>query len=387
MKDDTIDTKELRDRMMRLWRDTFHDSDEYIHLIFDNYFSPENVAYHCVDGKVVAALLAIPYDFVMEGRHLKSVYLCGLATYPEYRRQGIMRSLMEDICTRFQERGYTLAFLIPASEALIRYYRMAGWSPAIYRVKENYTEIHDFNTEVKGEKDHENVSVTRIEYSSGNVTPIENIKISNLISDFLRKYEMEKNYATLRHDPKTMDIVLQENYISNGEVWIARDKEKKLRGIAFVTLIDSPHPTVEIRLITADGKYIESHILSRIERAHFGIPLLVYRFPEEVDRKVIWQPYYGASDPEAPLAGAVGEAEKIYDVSHNAEVYGMGKILNPHEILKFVGVNPEDLEYSNLVKNPKELQAILFRRQDSKDLIGEVFHIPRLALNMALLLD
>ena len=387
MNDSTLDIREIRDGMMRLWRDTFHDSLEYVNLIFDNYFSPENVAYHCEDGKVVAALIAIPYDFVSKGKHLKSAYLCGLATHPKYRNRGVMRRLMDEMAGRLKERGVTLAFLIPASESLVRYYQIAGWSQAIYRVREHFTEVHDFTSDIEDKKNGENVSVTRIEYSGENDTSVENIKFSNLIADYLRRYETEEEYAVLRHDPKSMEVVLHENHIGGGEVWIARGEGHALKGVAFMMYTESPDPVLEIRYIVADSESIEKRILSTIEKSHKGIPLTVFRFPECVDREVLWQPYYGAEDPKVPLAGVVAEAEKVYDVRHNAEVYGMAMILDPHEILKFAGVDPESPEYSNLVAHPRELQSILFRRPDSSVLIGEVFHLPRIPLNMALLLD
>lgn len=36
---------ELKQKMKGLWVDTFHDSEEYVDLIFDTYFNPELVEY------------------------------------------------------------------------------------------------------------------------------------------------------------------------------------------------------------------------------------------------------------------------------------------------------------------------------------------------------
>ena len=58
-----MDTQDLKDKMMKLWKTTFHDSDEYISLIFDNYFNTEYLEYYEENGKLISALLGVPYFF------------------------------------------------------------------------------------------------------------------------------------------------------------------------------------------------------------------------------------------------------------------------------------------------------------------------------------
>jgi hypothetical protein len=50
---------ELKQKMKGLWVDTFHDSEEYVDLIFDTYFNPELVEYEEQGGEVVSAGSAI----------------------------------------------------------------------------------------------------------------------------------------------------------------------------------------------------------------------------------------------------------------------------------------------------------------------------------------
>ena len=54
---------EIKEGMMRLWKETFHDSEEYVRLVFDAFFNIEMVEYEEIDGNIVAALLAVPYYF------------------------------------------------------------------------------------------------------------------------------------------------------------------------------------------------------------------------------------------------------------------------------------------------------------------------------------
>ena len=57
------DTEILKREMKELWKETFHDSDRYIDLVFDTYFTPENVYYQYDEDILIAALLMVPYDF------------------------------------------------------------------------------------------------------------------------------------------------------------------------------------------------------------------------------------------------------------------------------------------------------------------------------------
>ena len=132
----------VRHLMMELWKDTFHDSDRYIRLVFDAYFSPDNV-YVRMDGeKLIAALLCVSYGFrsvAADGSDtmLRGMYLCGLATRPECRGRGIMSALMKEAEADLADRGYDMTFLIPADSGLRAYYARMGYFNASYRDVEN----------------------------------------------------------------------------------------------------------------------------------------------------------------------------------------------------------------------------------------------------------
>lgn len=207
-----MDKDLLKVQMMKLWKETFHDSDYYISLVFDTYFFPEFVAYRESNGRLLSAMLAIPYNFVYsEGttdiedllsanfccdglvesntidndkglslkhnvvseKHyyscnkdnkreyawnsdnssndilsdvdtndvptLKGLYLCGLATVPEYRGKGLMGDLIEEMNVRAKAMGYSFTCLIPASEGLRKYYSGRGYFTSVYHVMEKYS--------------------------------------------------------------------------------------------------------------------------------------------------------------------------------------------------------------------------------------------------------
>ncbi|MCM1377193.1 MAG: GNAT family N-acetyltransferase [Clostridium sp.] len=147
---------DTRAKMRELWKDTFNDSDEYLSITFDNYYSEDYVATEFKGDRLVASLLSVPYDFVCkvgeryadeEGtiigdggpvplgvkKFYRGLYLCGLDTVPELRGRGIMARLINEIAERGMGMGYDFLFLIPADSRLRNYYRRHGFSDFFYQ--------------------------------------------------------------------------------------------------------------------------------------------------------------------------------------------------------------------------------------------------------------
>ncbi|MDE6668334.1 MAG: GNAT family N-acetyltransferase, partial [Muribaculaceae bacterium] len=135
---------EIKYQIMLLWKKTFHDTDEYINLVFDNYYCLDKIEYHEIEGKIVSALMEIPYKFGWKNHELTGMYLCGLMTDEKYRRQGIMQILLERAIEKAKKEGYAFCFLIPANYGLMKYYSFHGYSNAFYRIINRYTALHDF---------------------------------------------------------------------------------------------------------------------------------------------------------------------------------------------------------------------------------------------------
>lgn len=134
---------DLKRQMMCLWSETFHDTSKYIDIVFDAYFSPDNV-FVCYDGEtLVAALLGVPYEFKItedgEFSRVKGMYLCGLSTRPSYRNQGIMSGLMVEAENAALQQGYDMTFLIPANGHLRQYYGRKGYLDSSFRYREKMT--------------------------------------------------------------------------------------------------------------------------------------------------------------------------------------------------------------------------------------------------------
>ena len=139
---------QLKSKMMQLWSDTFHDSDEYISLVFASYFDDNAVEVELEGDDLRSAMLSVGYEFRPKsgGRTLHGLYLCGLATKPEARGAGLMSTLMQRIEDRAREEGFDFTFLIPADAGLRRFYADRGYADSFWRLPVRFAPGHRFST-------------------------------------------------------------------------------------------------------------------------------------------------------------------------------------------------------------------------------------------------
>lgn len=430
-------TDDIKKNMMKLWKDVFHDSDTYINLIFDHYFNVDLIEYHEENGCIISALLGVPYEFGCGENKLRGLYLCGLATDEEFRNRGIMNNLIERINSRAKDYGFAFTFLIPSSDALINYYSVRGYINAMYRVEDCYTQIHNFEkdyfTILNGEDDRI-IELKRKYYYSLNVDVIDVNNDKHLIEDivaYIRKYETNiSTYLSIQHSERDIRIIIKENKISGGNIFVSYTPNGKLSGVAFATT--DYRKRIVISKIFYDDNCSMYRILDYVKKVYPDSPISLYCYPEESDRRAIWMKVYGASNPDGGnLEGSYGIAERVYDVSKHARPYGMIRIVSLHEILKFLANYRSDAKFSILVNvadrddnslkcdindgevsfslvnqaetkgcfnknnngvpitslNEKELLELLFRKKDNSNLIIEAFGIPRIPTNISLMLD
>ena len=420
---------------MKLWKDIFHDSDAYISLVFNNYFNTELIEYHEENGRIISALLGVPYTFSCGKQKLRGLYLCGLATDEEFRNRGIMNNLIERINNKAKEKGYIFTFLIPSSDALINYYSVKGYVNAMYRIEDCYTQVHNFEKDYISILSREDERIRRLKekYYHNLLVSIlseNDTEMCRKIISYIHKNETKiSTYLTIQHSENDIEQIIKENYISGGKIIVSNSPDGMLTGIAFISV--DYRKRVVISKVYYDDNCSLYKILDFVKNTYPDSPISVFCYPEETDRRVLWMKVYGASTSEGnSVEGAYGISERVYDVSRHARPYGMIRILNLREILKFLATYRSDAKFSILVKGVeaegkdlkctvnegnilfeseesqnneskkyhkegittttlkvKELMELLFRKKDSSNLIMEAFGIPRIPINMCLLLD
>lgn len=106
-----------------LWENCFDDSRDYIDFFYDNVAHSGDSLVFELGGRIVSMLTMIPVEFVYQDKAVRAVYIYGAATQMEYRRKGIMRSLLEKAEATAKSNGCALSILVPGEKYLFKYYK------------------------------------------------------------------------------------------------------------------------------------------------------------------------------------------------------------------------------------------------------------------------
>ncbi|SES08657.1 GNAT family N-acetyltransferase [Salisediminibacterium halotolerans] len=86
------------------------------------------------NGALMSKLTLLSFDLYLAGTQIPAGGISGVATWPEHRRGGIVRSLLEHSLKTMRENGQHLALLYPFS---VPFYRKFGWE--MYADKQTIT--------------------------------------------------------------------------------------------------------------------------------------------------------------------------------------------------------------------------------------------------------
>ena len=119
---------EITKATANLWRDTFHDREEFIRLYFSRVFRPEYNVVSQLDNKIVAALQTLPYQLKFHNTQVSISYISGVSVDKNYRKQGIGGNLMSQAHFRIYQQDFMFATLIPAEDWLYDWYERCGYT-------------------------------------------------------------------------------------------------------------------------------------------------------------------------------------------------------------------------------------------------------------------
>ena len=129
---------DMKEQVKQLWRQCFHDSDEFVELYFRLRYDEQVNLAHTEDDEVTAALQMLLYPMTFFGRKIPVSYISGACTRPDKRGQGLMRSLLDEAHRRMMNDEILLSNLIPAEPRLFDYYARSGYAPVFRRRKETF---------------------------------------------------------------------------------------------------------------------------------------------------------------------------------------------------------------------------------------------------------
>lgn len=374
-----INSNVLKTRMMKLWKDTFHDSDDYIKLIFDNYFDIDFVECYYENDELVAGLLAVPYEFdILTGddnddefnnQRLSGLYLCGLATLPNYRKRGLMSMLIEKINQRAFEKGYDFTFLIPANESLVKYYSSRGYVKSfprrenVYFKGENFK--YNFNNQFQISGEYSDIvideKITELDDCIFEVLDYSNYENVEFVLSFIKSVELNNHCLSLIHTRRDLLIAIKENQISNGRVFVLKNNnDERILAVAFVSVDDT--------IVSGNTKILKEGIIN-IEKiivtSLFAInDLSRCKLLHEINNHycnlqsmtVYESVYVGINAKETNHNRELQHTSvRLHDVANNCCVgenvrsHGMLRVLNPPNILKFLSGKSNRIKKSILV--------------------------------------
>lgn len=95
------------------WTVCFDDSPEFVDWNFEFNYSPENTVIAEADGVPASVMQLVPYKMNLGGASLNIRYISGVATMPEYRGRGLVRSLFDFCIPHMKSLGCDISILVP----------------------------------------------------------------------------------------------------------------------------------------------------------------------------------------------------------------------------------------------------------------------------------
>lgn len=140
-------TMSKKSEVIKIWSECFpSDSPRWRRMFFDAVYVDEE-ALTLTDAETqqtVSSLLLLSYAMTFQGSNVGVAYIYGAGTLKKFRARGYMSRLMNMALREASDRGDTFVTLIPASDALRRYYSRFGFSTTFFAQPRRYTSLHSF---------------------------------------------------------------------------------------------------------------------------------------------------------------------------------------------------------------------------------------------------
>lgn len=136
-----------QDQLYILWKDCFHDSDEFMTYYFD-YFFKNNQVLMLEQGDSLKSMIHLnPYKIDIRGRVLDSYYIVGVATDADFRHRGAMTQLLKKVFEDCYAMHMPFVYLMPADQAIYTPFQFAYIYDQYVEQKNQNVPGHDEYTE------------------------------------------------------------------------------------------------------------------------------------------------------------------------------------------------------------------------------------------------
>jgi predicted acetyltransferase len=233
----------MKKDVMKLWKMSFNDSDDFIRFYFERIYREENTLMLKENGRPVSVLQMLPRQMTYCGNILSVAYICGVCTAPSERGKGRMRQLMELSVSEMQRRNYALAVLIPASGSLFNYYAQFDYATVFNQsVETYYFDGTDSNR-------HPNLRVV----SSWKVS-------ADKVFKYYDRKQRERPCAVL-HSACDWENILLDCRMDGGDAWIALEGDKP---VGMAVAVEGKQGCIRVRETVSEHPNIRKALLNTV---------------------------------------------------------------------------------------------------------------------------
>ena len=221
----------------QLWKKIFGDNDAYIDFYFKER-ADHTVVYSKYEGHDLVSMIFFNYyTLVIRGEKVKCPYIEGVATAPEWRHRGFMKTLLYQGMMDARNEGAPFAFLSPANEEI---YKPFGFRGVYYRKQMG----------IQGRRHKW--------YHAGSFSHLDS-RLKERAVEFVNAqlYASELDVYIYR-DVKYYDTLMKETKTLGGKVVVLRN-ETMIDGVAVVTHEEDRYEVQEMICAPEDAdKVVES---------------------------------------------------------------------------------------------------------------------------------
>lgn len=200
-----------------LWSQSFRDSNEYINYYFSSRYRHENFLLCEENNTLLGGCHFNPYTFTFFNNNFFSRYLVGVATFPQFKNNGVFKSIFNFSLDYFHKKGEDLIFLTAANPEVYNKFNFS-FSHYLSNYFFNFDLINQFRVKHK-----------IIEITTDNLSKYEAFVSQNIIkfSSFLNK-----NFDNL------LDY-LEETNLENGHIYlVVNSKNESIGSFTYVPTSD-----------------------------------------------------------------------------------------------------------------------------------------------------
>ena len=264
-----------------LWKTCFDDSQDFIDFYFEHKSDIDSLRFlaNLKSNKLESSMLLIPYSMTYFGENIKTKYVSGAGTEPDYRKKGCMDLLLRKCIKEMYINGTDLCTLIPANRKLFDYYQKTNFATLFKKEYVEYDNKFGFKAydikikEIELACPKEDMPNTR----EGVVREQRKAKLKDWLFPFMKK-GMKQCQFGIQHTNSDYEEIIADLLVDNGKV-ITAFKNGELKSVALayccndntcysIEEIINPSCTMDYELCIVNYLIQNSHIKTVRVRQH-----------------------------------------------------------------------------------------------------------------------